>query len=122
MKISSIIIAVVLFVWCLSSYQSAAQTKGQTKTPLAVWEAEPLAMRLANDKFKETTNYRNGVFNTNLPSYYMGGTVVTTNYTDGHWIFKFSTRTPHDSCDATVELASDGSTNLVTIKKVGGLP
>ena len=123
MKISSITIFLFLLAWCFGWRQGAAQSSEQAKAPLTVGQAEPIAMRLANKKFGETySNYSGGVFNTNVPNNYFGGTQVSTNFVNGRWIFKFYRRTTHDSCSATVELASDGSTNLVTVKRQGGLP
>jgi hypothetical protein len=136
MKILSLIITILCLVCCLSLPQSVAQPTEQTRAPLTVEQAEPLAMRLANKKFEDTytwyKGYQGGIFRTNTPIYNpsigkMGidastYTQVTTNFADGHWIFQFNRRTSHDTCLARVELASDGSTNLVNVERHGGLP
>jgi hypothetical protein len=91
-------------------------------------------MRLANKKFAETyTNYQGDVFRTNTPSYISeAGTMVfdvseytsvTTNQVDGLWIFQFYHPVGGLQVvgNARVELASDGSTNLVTVKIQRGM-
>jgi hypothetical protein len=134
MKIQHLIPILFLAGYCTVS----AQTNNilfntNTSSLLTTNQAEALAMQLANKKFEETyTMYPGGVFRTNTPIYIpalgkMGYdaffyTRVTTNYADGHWIFQFHRQTTHDTCLARVELASDGSTNQVTVERHGGLP
>jgi hypothetical protein len=143
MKKSCIIISAFLLFINSSLRQRAAQPTEQPKPLLTVGQAELLAMRLANDMFGETMSpdYRGGErishempdgISTNFPSYKAFSTNnnphisiptrVETNFVNGHWIFNFYTRNPHYSCYATVELAPDVATNLVTVMQHGGLP
>ena len=143
MKKSCIIASTILLIIYSSLRQSAAQPTEQPKPLLTVEQAEPLAMQLANDMFGETTgpDYRGGekishempdgistnfqryaAFSTNSNPNVFWRTQVKTNFVDGRWVFNFFTRNTHDSCYATVELAPDGATNLVTVVRHGGLP
>lgn len=144
MKISRAIISLILFVWYLSLPPSAAQPVEQAKATLTVGQAEALAMRLANMMSREAgydgvmishpiqkniymNDYKDAPFTTNRPTrdpntkqetITIGkDTLVSNTFTNGRWIFTFTSVALRDHARATVELASDGSTNLVTMTR-----
>lgn len=109
------------FYWGGTNYKAIALTE-QAHALLTVDQAELMALQLANKKFTETYPNVHSIFNTDSPNNSLQAKRVTTNFADGHWTFRFYNEAPRSHSFATVQLAADGSTNLVTVEHYGGLP
>ena len=95
MKTSIILVLAFILVGCESSRQSASLTADQAKT---------LAMRLANDK--AATLYHSQPFVAGQPA----------QFVTGHWLWVVRQGFGRGDIEATVELATDGSTNSVSLQ------
>ncbi|MGA9778240.1 MAG: hypothetical protein ACLPRE_13735 [Limisphaerales bacterium] len=95
MRILAVMVVALLLVGCESSQQSAGLTAAQAGT---------LALRLANDKADALFHHRP----------FQDGQLA--QFTAGHWIWTDSHGAGLLQFQATVELAADGSTNIVDVK------
>jgi hypothetical protein len=94
MKTSRIILFALLLAGCTSTHQTASLTADQAKAA---------ALRLANEK--AAVSFHSQPFHDGQPAVLVAG----------HWTWR--QLSPGD-LEATVELASDGSTNSVTINQL----
>jgi len=100
MKISWAIILAALLVGCSSTRQSTTSTS----TALTSLQATNLAMKLANEK--ALTAYNCDPFKTQEPVLFL----------QGRWVWIGREGYGHGDIQATVELATDGSTNNVVLQ------
>jgi hypothetical protein len=100
MRILLAIISALLFVGCSSTRQSPTTSS----TSLTSLQASTLAMKLANDKV--ATDYKCQPFKKQEPVLFL----------QGHWVWVGREGYGHGDIQATVELATDGSTNNVVLQ------
>jgi hypothetical protein len=97
----------MLLIGCSRQQQTTnALTNTSTPSLLTKEQAESLALRLANDKLMKL----------NSMHLHFTDSDSRASFVAGHWIWTDEFPFAHSLHEATVELASDGSTNSVDVE------